>query len=162
MKRLFYVVIVMILLTVSGCNKVNVTGEEKIAEDYIKSKGYKITAYQGEILKYTLEKNKLLIMPYRQMWAVQNVEPDNYFGKEITIYAFTVKNHPLQKKDSNAKRGVNLYIMMTENKVIGGYSYPNADVKGSYSSLDGKTLEEIKGSSIQQWMDNWNIKYGSQ
>ena len=33
-----------------------------------------------------------------------------YFGKEIIIYGFTVKNHPLQEIDSNAKNSVNVYV----------------------------------------------------
>lgn len=166
MKKLLWVLVTLILLIFFSCNK-SITGEEKTAGDYIKSKGYKITSYNGEIQKYILEKKDLLFgktetIPYRQMWAVQNVEPDNYFGKEITIYAFTVKNHPLQKKDSNAKNGVNLYIMMTNSKVIGGYSFPNAKVHGAYCTLDGKTLEEVKGSNFQQWREEWEKKYRNQ
>lgn len=147
-----------------GCSK-KAIGDEKKAEEYVKDQGYKITARKGEVQKYTLEKNKLYgateTIPYQQMWAVQKEEPDQYFGKEITIYCFTVKNHPLQKKDSNAKNGVNVYIMLTDSKVIGGYSYPNVNVVGAYSSLDGRTLEEVTGLSFQQWSEEWKKKYGN-
>jgi hypothetical protein len=158
---------VLLIFFVWSKTSTTVTGEEKTAEEFIKSKGYKITSYKGKIEKYTLEISKLQpgnteCIPFMQMWAVQKVEPDKYFGNEITIYAFTVKNHPLQKRDSNAKKGVNLYIMMTDSKVIGGYSFPNADVKGAYSSLDGKTLEEVSGYNYQQWIEEWKKKYGNQ
>lgn len=147
-----------------GCSK-KVTGDEKKAEDYVKDQGYKITARKGEVQKYTLERNKLYgateTIPYQQMWAVQKEKPDKYFGKEVTIYCFTVKNHPLQKKDSNAKNGVNVYIMLTDSKVIGGYSYPNANAVGAYSSLDGRTLEEVTGLSFQQWGEEWKKRYGN-
>jgi hypothetical protein len=94
------------------------------------------------------------------MWSVQKVEPDKYFGKEITIYGFTVKNHPLEKNCKEA-HGANVYIMFLEGKIIGGFSYPNADVDGAYSSIDGKTLEEVTGLSFQQWSENWKNKYGN-
>lgn len=164
MRKLLFVLIGLILLTFVGCSE-KVTGAEKIAEDYVKSQGYNITDRKGEIQKYTLEKSKLYgateTLLYQQMWAVQMVEPDKYFGKEIVIYGFTVKNHPMQKRDKNAKNGVNVYIMLSEGKVIGGYSYPNANVFGAYSSIDGKTLEEITGLSYQEWLDNWKKKYGN-
>ena len=158
--------LLLILLIMSGCNKVKVTtGDEKTAENYVKAQGYKITAYRGEIQKYILEKSMLFgpaSMQYQQIWSVQNYEPDQYFGKEITTFGFTVENHPLQQKYNNGKNGVNVYIMMIDGKVIGGYSFPNADVAGAgaYSSLDGKTLEEVTGLSFQKWSEEWKKKYG--
>ena len=154
------------LLIISGCNKGNTptTGDEKIAEDYLKSQGYEITAYKGEIQKYTLEENMLYgpaSLQYQQIWSVQSYEPDKFFGKEISTYGFTVDNHPLQKRDSNGRNGVNIYIMITDGKVIGGYSYPDADVNGAYSSLEGKTLEEVTGLSFHQWSEEWKKKYGN-
>ncbi|WP_426350265.1 hypothetical protein ACPWSR_03230 [Alloiococcus sp. CFN-8] len=156
--------ITLILFIMSGCNKAKVTtGDEKKAEDYVKAEGYKITAYMGEIQKYILDKNMLFgpaSMQYQQIWSVQNYEPDQYFGKEIITYGFTVENHPLQKRDNNGKNGVNVYIMMIDGEVIGGYSFPNADVAGAYSSLDGKTLEEVTGLSFQRWSEEWEKKSG--
>jgi len=164
MRRLLFVLIWLILFTFIGCTE-KVTGDEKIAEDYVKSQGYKTIARNGEITKYTIEKSKLYggteTIPYQQMWAVQKVEPDKYFGKEITIYGFTVKDHPLQKRDSNAIQGVELCVMLEDGKVIGGYSYPNDEVCGGYNSLDGKTLEEVTGLSFQQWQEEWKKKYGN-
>jgi len=164
MRKLLFVLMGLLLFTCLGCTE-KVVGEEKTAKSYVKSQGYKITSRKGEIQKYTLEKSKLYggteTIPYQQMWAVQKTEPDKYFGKEITIYGFIVKGHPLQKRDNNAKHGVELYIMLIDGKVIGGYSYPNAEVCGAYSSLDGKTLEEVTGLSFQQWQENWKKKYGN-
>lgn len=163
MRKLLFVLIGLLFFSFVGCTK-KLSGGEKTAEEYIKTLGYEITTRKGEVHKYTLERSKLYgsteTIPYQQAWAIQNVEPDNYFGKEIIVYGFTVKNHPLQDRDKNAKNGVNLYIMLTEGKVIGGYAYPNADVVGAYSSLDGKTLEEVTGLSYQQWSENWKEKYG--
>jgi hypothetical protein len=164
MRKLLLALIGLILFTFVGCT-VKVTGDEKTAEDYVKSKGYEITARKAEVQKYTLEKSKLYgateTIPYQQAWGVQTVEPDKYFGKEIIIYEFTVKNHPLQERDKNAKNGVNVFIMLAEGKVIGGYSYPNAIVRGGCSSIDGKTLEEVTGLSFQQWSEKWKKKYAN-
>jgi hypothetical protein len=143
----------------------NIINDEKTAEDYVKSKGYEITARKGEVHKYTLEKSRLYgaaeTIPYQQAWSVQTVEPDKYFGKEIIIYQFIVKNHPLQERDKNAKDGVNVSIMLSEGKIIGGTSYPNAIVYGSCSSIDGKTLEEVTGLSFLQWSEKWKKKYAN-
>lgn len=164
MRKLRFILFTLILFIFSRCTP-KITGAEKAAEDFVKSKGYKITAEKGQVQKYVLEKNKLYggteTIPHQQCWGVQTVEPDKYFGKEITVYGFTVKNHPMQKQDKNAKSGVNIYIMMTAGKVIGGYSYPNANVDGAYSSLDGKSIEEVTGLSFNQWQDNWKKKYGN-
>ena len=163
MKRLLYIIIGLIFIISVGCNK-SISDDEKTAENYVKSQGHEITSRIGEVDKYTLEKSKLYggtaSIPYQQAWGVQNVEPEKYFGKEIVVYGFTVQNHPLQKRDKNAKNGVNVYVMLSDGKVIGGYSYPNADVVGAYSSIDGRTLEEVKGLSFQQWQENWKKKYG--
>lgn len=164
MRKFLFILFTLILFIFSGCTP-KITGAEKTAEDYVKSKGYKITARKGQIEKYVLEKSKLYggteTIPYQQCWGVQTIEPDKYFGKEITVYGFTVKNHPMQKKDKSTKNGVNIYIMMSYDKVIGGYSYPNANMDGAYSSLDGKTLDEVTGLSLKQWQDNWKKKYGN-
>ncbi|MDD4142878.1 MAG: DUF4830 domain-containing protein [Bacteroidales bacterium] len=165
MKKIRLVLgLLLLALIISGCSK-NVSQDEKAAETYIKSQGFNLTSHIGEVNKYTLEKSKLYggteSIPYQQAWGVQNVEPEKYFGKEIVVYGFTVQNHPLQKRDKNANNGVNVYVMLSDGKVIGGYSYPNANVVGAYSSIDGKTLEEVTGLSYQQWAENWKKKYGS-
>jgi len=164
MRKLLCVLIGLILITFIGCTQ-NIIGDEKTAENFVKSQGYTIITRKGEIQKYTLEKSKLYggtgTIPYQQVWGVQTVEPEKYFGKEIVVYGFTVKNHPMQKQDNNAKNGVNVYVMLSEENVIGGYSWPNADVVGACSSIDGKTLEEVTGLSFKEWKDNWKKKYGN-
>ena len=161
MKKLLCIVIGLLFLILIGCSK-GISGDEKKAENYVKFRGYHITAQNGEIQKYTLEKSKLYgateTIPYQQMWAVQEAEPDKYFGKEITIYGFTVKNHPLEKI---YKVKTNIYIMLSDGKVIGGYSFPDAMIVGSLYSLDGKTLEEVTGLSFQEWGEKWKKKYGN-
>lgn len=134
---------------------------EKTAENYVNSKGYDIIKRKGEVVNYTLEKNMLYgsneSTEYQQIWGVQNVEPDKYFGKQITVYGFTVKNHPLEKE---YKANTNIYIMISDGQVIGGYSFPDlSDLDGGCSSLDGKTLEEVTGLSYTKWLEEWEKKY---
>lgn len=163
MRKFLLILIVLMLFSFVGCTQ-KATGDEKTAEEFVKAQGYFITARKGTVDKYILEKSKLYggpgTIPYQQIWSVQTEEPDQYFGKKIVTVGFTVKNHPLQKRDSTAKNGVNVYIMLTDGKVIGGYSYPDADVAGGFTSLDGKTMEEMTGLSYQQWYENWKKKYG--
>lgn len=180
MKKLGILFATLILALVSGCSdsgvnqqvqpqesKVVYEADEKTAEDYVKSQSYKITSQKGEVHKYILEKSKLygatLTIPYAQTWSVQKVEPDAYFGKEITVYAFTVKNHPLEKTYKESS-GANVAIMLSEGKVIGGYSFPvfpKPGAVGAPYSLDGKTREEVTGLSYQEWGENWKKKYAN-
>lgn len=174
MKKIIFVVIGLIIFTFIGYIEIikdyekipnkNIVGDEKTAEEYVKSHGYEITKYKGEIDKYTLEKGMLYgrteNIPYQQSWGVQKVEPEKYFGKQITIFGFTVKNHPLEKTHKDSK-GANVYIMISEGNIIGGYSYPNDQSVGAYDSIDGKTLEEVNGLSYKQWCEDWKKKYGN-
>lgn len=165
MRKLTVFLIAAVLFVSVGCGG-NITSDEKTAKRFVKSQGYDITDCKGEIYRYTLEKNLLVqegsaAIPYQQMWGVQTVDPEAYFGKEITIYCFTVSNHPLEALNTTYK-STNVYIMLAENQVIGGYSYPNTDefLVGGLYSLDGKTLERVTGQSYIQWLKNWNEKYG--
>lgn len=138
-------------------NLSNSEQDKKVAEDYIKSKGYEIATRSGEIDNYTLDKSMLISDPlYGNIWGVQEVEPDKYLGKQITTYGFIVKNHPLEKI---YKVDTNVCIMISDGQVIGGYSSPNKDYDGGLESLDGKSLEEVKGISYKQWLNEWKTKY---
>jgi len=150
------VLVGLVFLIFAGCSK-DVAGDEKTAEQYVEDRGYKITSHKGETDKYLLDKSKLYgsteAIPYRQSWGVQTIEPDMYFGEEITVYGFTVSNHPLEKSN---KAKTNVYIMLAEGEVIGGYSFPNIEgLNGSVYSLDGKTLEEVTGRTFKDWSDGW-------
>ena len=164
MKKLSVIFIGLLIFVFVGCSNKS-TGNESIAKEYVEAKGYKITESKGEIERYTLEKSKIYggleVIPYQQAWAVQTIEPDIYFGKEIIVYGFIVKNHPLQEIDKNAENGVKVYVMLSDEKVIGGYSYPDANVVGGFSSFDGESLEEVTGLSFQQWSKNWEEKYSN-
>lgn len=165
MKKIMLVLLgVIFLLCIIFIQKA--TGDEKIAERFVKTKGYKIIERKGEVEKYILEKSKIYggveTYPYQVSWGLQEKEPSGYFGEEIKVYKFVVENQPIQVTDIHAKNGVEVYIMMTDGEVIGGYSFSKSDegLYGTFSSLEGKSLEEITGLSYDQWQDKWKEKYG--
>ncbi|MHB1126923.1 MAG: hypothetical protein ACYC2T_08185 [Bacillota bacterium] len=160
MKRVtWFGVLLILFIILAGCGK-EVEKDEKTAEEYVKKLGYKITTSRGEVHKYVLDKTKLTAgtetTPYLRTWGVQKVGPEKYFGKEISIYSYTVKNHPLEKIYKDKTK---VYIMLSEGIVIGGYSFPEGMV-GAPFSLDGRTLEEVTGLTYREWSANWQNSYG--
>lgn len=60
-----------------GTDELTITGDQKTATEYVKAKGYKISSYDGQVQKYTLNKDKLLYgitetIPYRQAWGFKS------------------------------------------------------------------------------------------
>lgn len=162
-RRYFGIWIGFMLLILMGCSK-ELARDEQTAYDYVKAQGYKIISTEDEAFEYTLTK-KLLYgspesTPYQQMWGVQAVSPDDYLGKKITIYKFTVSNHPLEKKYKTDT--TNVYILLSDGEVIGGTSFPIKEdglLMGSAYSLDGRTLEEVTGLTFKEWSDDWKKRY---
>ncbi|KHL97543.1 hypothetical protein QW71_01675 [Paenibacillus sp. IHB B 3415] len=167
-KGLVYLLLFLMLLAMIGCNKedskMGKTGEQ-IAADYLQALGYTIVADEGEVTKYTLEQNMLENLDYMLLWAVQEKEPSAYFGKEIVSYDFLVKDHPLEKLFSPEDYFISVVVMLVDGDVIGGTSGPRSKIKnlitaGGEYSIDGKTLNEIKGTDYPQWLDYWKKTYG--
>ncbi|OCA97247.1 DUF4830 domain-containing protein [Clostridium beijerinckii] len=116
-------------------NLVDSEKDKKIAEDYVESLGYTITKNLGEVDSFILDENKVSSAEWENKWEVQKVKPNEYFGKQINVYKFKVKNHPLEKQYNSE---VYVYIMISEGKVIGGYSIPDNGYTGGVYSIDGK------------------------
>jgi hypothetical protein len=86
----------------------------------------------------------------------------NLCGKRISTSKFIVNNHPLDKTKDNTKQQTIVYVMESDDKVIGGYSLPdyNEIHYGGVYTLDGKTLEELTGmSDYPEWLEQWQEKY---
>lgn len=131
-------------------------------DNYIIEKGYEILSSSGKIDEYKVEKKRLY--DSWQIWAVQYSEPDDYIGKVMSTYAYTVRNHFLDNESPNKK--TSLCIMVCENKIIGGYSNPDyegVDVTiipvGGVYSLEGKNFEDIKRIDFGTWRDKYFKKY---
>jgi len=131
-------------------------------DDYIGEKGYEILESKGKTEEYTLDKKR--VYNNWQIWAVQYPEPDHYLGKEISIYSYIIRNHPLDDKSPNKK--TYLSVMICENTIIGGYSSPYYEEKdislvpiGGVYSLEGKNFEEIKNINFDRWRKRFIKKY---
>ncbi|WPC39667.1 Ig-like domain-containing protein [Clostridium sp. JS66] len=90
-----------------------------LASEYLKNKNYNIVEYNGEIDEYVLLKEMLLQMPYMMYWSVQDTNVNDYIGKNIKTFKFTVKNHALDNVEDNNKKSTLVYVIISNNKVIG-------------------------------------------
>lgn len=165
MRRVGLGIVLLLALISAGCSLLRdhpkphlYRGDEKAAEAFVKSKGYQVIGYMSPLKSYTLTKSLLGEVWESQAWSVQHEPPEKYFGREITTYGFIVGNHPLSKL---YRLDIGVCIMMTEGRVIGGYSFPHSDqMTGGVYSLEGKTLEEQTGQSYANWKTQWDHKYG--
>lgn len=164
------ILLCIVLLALAGCNNnKNVSraqSDEQTAADYIESLGYTIVASEGETARYTLEPDRLKSLDDMQLWAVQEQEASTYFGKEIVTYQFIVKHHPLEQQYPADEYKISANVMIVDHKIIGGSSAPlstteNLVVAGGEYSLEGKTLEEIKGMEYPEWLEHWKERYGA-
>ncbi|WP_127533693.1 hypothetical protein [Paenibacillus kobensis] len=168
----FIIIMVVELFLLVGCSnekQISLTADEEVAENYVKSKGYKIISYDGKSEPFTIDREMMATSPYREIWSLQQVAPELYYGKSITTYSFIVSNSPLEKKYASLYKkwdwGTSVNIMVTEGKVIGGTSAPfdksgtSGVMAGGSYSIDGLTQEEITGLSYSEWFEEWNKKY---
>jgi hypothetical protein len=133
------------------------SADEKTATEFIAAKGYQVATEELEPMSYVLDKDKLKEMPYSMYWSVQEVNPEDYLGKEIVTIGYKVKNHPLEKIYNTSTL---VYVMLSAGKPVGSYSLPNIEGSAGWVySLDGKTLEEISRMTYAEWVDYWNKKW---
>lgn len=136
------------------------TADMGLARQFVEKYGYEvIVAHKEPLHSFVLEKELLREMPYQQIWSVQEKEPDPFIGKAFTIYTFTVDNHPLE---NTYDFDTNVYVMVAEGEVVGGYSFPDSDelLYGGVYAIDGRTMEDVKGLTYPEWIDQWTRKYG--
>lgn len=162
--KIIGIIVITIPVFFTGClnqsvaniptNDINVQS----AMDYLKNFNYKVLSYNGKG-EYTLSKEMLTRLPYMQYFGVQRLDSGDYIGKKIETYSVMIKNHPLDKYKGNSKRQTRAWVMVCENRVIGGYSLPDLDLSGGVYSIEGKTLEEVINMDFQKWREKWMEKY---
>ncbi|WP_454192454.1 hypothetical protein [Paenibacillus sp. Marseille-Q7038] len=152
--------IVLIFLT-TGCSNHTIQKVDSPAGEFLTKQGYEIIRQEDKVYARRLQREDLTQLPHQMYWSVQSVEAASYIGKMIFTSQFYVKNHPLDQAPDNPKGQTIVYIMQTENEVIGGYSLPDSDVPvdGWVYSLDGRTLEEFSGLNYGTWKREWDKKY---
>lgn len=123
------------------------------ATNYVEELGYTIEVLtQQDIL--TFNENEMYQTPNKEFWAVQQIAPENYIGKDLSRFIFIVKNHPLAEE-------VQLAIVVDGDEVIGGTSFPHSEqepLTGPYFSLDG-TPAEAMHDDYDAWSNAWDEKY---
>ncbi|MNG11670.1 hypothetical protein D3C84_952230 [compost metagenome] len=113
-----------------------------------------MVSYEGPGYSYILGRGLIIELPYKIEWALQSVDPSQYFGQMINIEKFIVKNHPL----SEGK--VDVYVYEVEGQPIGGTSNPHGEQSaGGTWSLEGKTIDEIQAKPYPEWEEDWIKKY---
>lgn len=164
MKLQIQLFVLSVLILLTGCladTATNIQVDDKtLAKQYVKEKyGYTIIADKEPVRTFVMEKKLLHETQYRQLWSVQEKEPDAFIDKEIVTYMFTVDNHPLEKQYG---LDINVYVMAAEGEVIGGYSFPDTDERllGGVHPIDGREFEDVKGLTYLEWSEQWTNKYG--
>lgn len=157
MRKINYIVIIVLLILIAGCNTYD---NVDIATKYIDNKGYNVLSYEGNYEKYTLM-DKTFTDDYRLLqWSVQEVSPIDYFGETVYVEKFIVDNHPLDHWESGRIRSLGkteLYVYIINNQVVGGISMPVLEVNNVATpvwSLEGKTIKEIHSISYDGWKNN--------
>ena len=159
MKNRFKIVISLFLLLfiMSSCQ--SHTDNYNSALRFVEDKGYNVVSDGTKTPDYILTKEDLIKLPYMQYWGVQSVNPLDYTNKTIQTYRFIVTNHPLDTLIGNSIKQTVVFIMLCDNRVIGGYSIPNNSSVGSVYSIDGKTVEQLSGMQFIDWTSQWIKKY---
>lgn len=172
----YVLTLLVFVFSLTGCSasqSVNISDQNGItAKDYVESKGYKVSSYEGTSEVYTLTKEKLMSLPYSNYWGLQTEDPSAYLDKEVSVQKFIVANHPLDHWQSTSAKPENIvkskgktevWIYFVDNEAVGGHSYPVIDQEmlGGVWSLDGRTLEEVHSMSYQDWVEQWEAKFGS-
>ncbi|MEK4327941.1 hypothetical protein MKZ24_18265 [Paenibacillus sp. FSL R7-0297] len=165
-----------LLFSLTGCSAshsaTTLDHNATAAKDYLESKGYKVSSYEGSSEVYTLTKEKLMNLPYSNYWGLQTEDPSVYLDKEVNVQKFIVTNHPLDNWKSTSAKPENIvkskgktaiWIYVVDNQAVGGHSYPVIDqaMDGGVWSLDGRTLEEVHSMSYKAWLEQWEAKFGS-
>lgn len=167
-KTLCIIIALCILLVGCGSIRRTTVGEDdkenfKMALSYLEELNYDIVYSSDKAATITLKKDHLLELPYYHLWAVQEINPADYVDKVIKTYYFTVKNHPLDNHPNNTKYQTNVGIMICENQIIGGYSFPNYTEKpprgARVYSLHGISLEDMLKIPYQEWRELWYNKF---
>jgi len=160
---LIFGLVTCLLLTLVGCAEKEITKSKTniILEqiEYLNGKGYNISKSKGIIDSYVLEKELLSKQLYSNIWGLQDIEIQTYFGKPIDVYSYIVNNHKLDTLGD--MDGTLVWLIVCENKIVGGYSLPNNSetLYGGVYSIDGLTLEEVTGMDFPTWQKEWQKKY---
>lgn len=98
--------------------------------------------------KYLFKKELLDNDEYKTIWDLQRALADDYVDKNIEVYKTTINNDKINYKNNNKSAETELYIMLSDGNIFGGYSI--AEIKGEkkHFTLDGLDLDEFKTNKL--------------
>ncbi|MFN7249701.1 MAG: hypothetical protein ACK4M9_02825 [Anaerobacillus sp.] len=139
---------------------IEISENGEIAKRYLEEKGYDIVSYDGSINSYILTLEKIVQPPFIHEWALQEIEPDNYFEKLIDTELFTVQGHSLDYQHGSMGK-TTISVMLSDGIPIGGTSFPLSEeaLYGVHYSIDGQTFEELHDIDYPTWHKAWIEKY---
>ncbi len=162
------VVLFLIILLCSSCEKDYPEFEEvetdvisEIGINHIEEDGYNVVKNLGLGSEYMLLEEYMLETDHIKIWVVQDIYPDDYFGKVIMHYKYLVEDHP--HDDRYGYPYTYMVLMICEGEVIGGFTIPitNEDILvGGVSPMDGDDQKSHMGMTYREWIANWKDRYG--
>ncbi len=169
MKKCLLVIGVLFLwgMVLTGCSSIDFSKAmeldelEQAALEMIEEKGYTVVAQGGKSETYVLDRDRLACPIYALIWGIQELDAEAYLGKSVETYEFLVEDHPLLLDMEDGADRIKLWVLTSEDQVIGGYTFPdyNDPYYGGVYSLEGKTLEEVTEMRFQTWRKQWEAKY---
>lgn len=128
-------------------------------------KDYPVQKELGMIQKYVLTKEDFQpVKGYNEKQdqiMLQGYGFDEYIGQLIEVYALVVEGHEAEDSFKGKNKGTIVYIMTSDNQVIGGYSYINFKfmAPGGYSGLRGESIEDIYDIDYKDFRKEWYSHY---
>ncbi|MBU9713586.1 hypothetical protein [Evansella tamaricis] len=107
------------------------------AAQFLEEEGFNVMYHSGHYGPYFFDSLSIMEDPHLNVWEVQTVNPEPYFGMELHNEFFKVNRHPLSSFFGLGPTSV--VVMMSGNDIITAYSIK----RGMIYSLYGETREEV-------------------
>ncbi|SDY25752.1 hypothetical protein SAMN05421736_101792 [Evansella caseinilytica] len=151
--RIIRFFLMLTILVLAGCQNTQsnsaeelddeLSGDAYLAKEYIEEQGYEVVSFEGKRFTYTLTEELLKELPYRLYWNLPGNNPEKAMNKNVTVYTFIVRNHPLahyNDGEQTAAEETVIAIHVAENEVVAGTSSPIFEIE-----TDGGEIWNIHG-----------------
>ncbi|MBU3136224.1 hypothetical protein KPL39_08060 [Clostridium gasigenes] len=150
MKKLLSLVMCILIIGAVSCSRSKELLKKKVSTevtkeigDFIEFMNYGYFDESEFVEKYTLTDRKLKDLPYSQIWDLQRASANDFMNEDIEVYKILVKNHRLSNLPGNKLNETEVFIMISDGHIMGGYSIPKLDTVGSVYSIDGWDNDEL-------------------
>lgn len=92
---------------------------------------------------YKFEKHLLGEDLFKTIWDLQRASSDDYINKIINIYKINVNSNKINSKNSHKTVKTELYIMVSDEDIFGGYSIAEIEGERKFFTLDSLDLDEF-------------------